>query len=111
MLLSSDSERREDGFVVEGVITQHSPHHVDSTPRYSEQSLLVSLPLGAFAVIKSPRGGAVLQAGESGEVAGLQESSVEPTGSVMIATNASGITRSRCDTGDACESVGGLEGA
>ena len=112
MLLSSGVKKILGGRLeVERAIAEHRPYDVDSTPRESEEGLLVGLSLAAFAIVEGSRRGAVLQARESGEVAGAQEPSVEPTRSVMVATDSPGVTRSRGHAGDTRESVGGLESA
>jgi len=79
MLLSSRCRQRGVGFAVGGVVAEHGPSDVDAAAGDGDEGLLVRLALCAFPVVERSRGGTGFEAGEGGEVAGSEESAVEPS--------------------------------
>ena len=76
-------------FLIDGVVAEHGPEDVDASPGEGDERLFVGLSLAALPVVVDPRGRAVLQAGEGGEVTGPEEPAVEATRPVQIPADAS----------------------
>ena len=70
---------------------------------------LWDLPFASFPVVEGSGGGAVLEAGQGGEIAGAQEPSVEPAWPVEVAADPAGVVGHRCQPGDSGEPVDGVE--